>query len=165
MSAPSIFAYVDGIPTKGCWVNLDETTTYDDVKEDLIHCGFCDEDYDGDILIADAEYLASAFLGDHGSFDFARFREFAALDADADAIMAYIDNYGLEGAEPEDFKERYRGEFDSKEDFAQEFFDDIHGKTILEAEQAGLRIDWEATARDLFTDGFTFIDGHVFSDV
>ncbi|HGC2578998.1 TPA: antirestriction protein ArdA, partial [Escherichia coli] len=53
------------------------------------------------------------------------------------------------------------GEADSEEAFAVEFASDT-GLLAGVPETVALYFDYEAYARDLFLDSFTFIDGHVF---
>ncbi|OZT47731.1 hypothetical protein CH230_25530, partial [Salmonella enterica subsp. enterica serovar Heidelberg] len=53
------------------------------------------------------------------------------------------------------------GEADSEEGFAVEFDSDT-GLLADVPETVALYFDYEAYARDLFLDSFTFLDGHVF---
>ncbi len=59
------------------------------------------------------------------------------------------------------FRDAWWGEADSEEAFAVEFASDT-GLLADVPETVALYFDYEAYARDLFLDSFTFIDGHVF---
>lgn len=59
------------------------------------------------------------------------------------------------------FRDAWWGEADSEEAFAVEFVSDA-GLLADVPETVALYFDYEAYARDLFLDSFTFIDGHVF---
>nr|QID21766.1 hypothetical protein pSFE199_00058 [Escherichia coli] len=59
------------------------------------------------------------------------------------------------------FRDARWGEADSEEAFAVEFASDT-GLLADVPETVALYFDYEAYARDLFPDSFTFIDGHVF---
>ena len=95
------FWYVDGEPTKGKWIDMDCIDSTDEVLEELAEAGFIprDEDgepeYGGDLLVADAEDLAKAFLGRHGTFDlddFVEARDHCSRNhVDEDAVVAYMD--------------------------------------------------------------------------
>ncbi|ELW7001333.1 antirestriction protein ArdA [Escherichia coli] len=61
----------------------------------------------------------------------------------------------------EGFRDAWWGEADSEEAFAVEFVSDT-GLLADVPETVALYFDYEAYARDLFQDSFTFIDGHVF---
>ncbi len=58
------------------------------------------------------------------------------------------------------FRDAWWGEADSEEAFAVEFASDT-GLLADVPETVALYFDYEAYARDLFLDSFTFIDGHV----
>ncbi|CCK04535.1 Antirestriction protein ArdA [Cronobacter sakazakii 701] len=62
-----------------------------------------------------------------------------------------------------DFDDAYRGEAESEEDFAQQHVEDCG---LLSEVPDTLRsyFDYEAYARDLFSGGYVFHDGHVFSN-
>jgi antirestriction protein len=74
---------------------------------------------------------------------------------DADAFAAYCSHVGADFKEDtiSDFEEAYNGEWDSREDFAQELADDL-GLVPDEQPWPLSYIDWERAARDLFMDYF-----------
>ena len=76
------------------------------------------------------------------------------------ALDAFTEHYGS-GYTLEDAKERFQGEWDSEEEFAEHLVDDCYGDM---PEFARRYFDMEQFARDLFNFDYTFIDGYVFSD-
>jgi antirestriction protein len=80
------------------------------------------------------------------------------LAEDGAAFAAYCRYYGSD-ATPEDFSERYIGQYESEEDFVYEQWQEC-GK-LAQLEQAGISenyIDWEAIARDWFIDSYHSVD-------
>lgn len=79
-----------------------------------------------------------------------------------EAWQAYCDYFGKDYATESDFQDKYQGEWKSELAFAENIAD----KTILcESDNETLKryFDYESFSRDLFLDGYTFIDGHVFT--
>lgn len=76
----------------------------------------------------------------------------SAVKAFSEAVSD--DFFGFEGA--------YLGIFDSEEDFAMQYAEDVSLLSDV-PESLKMYFDWEAFARDLFIDGYTMEDGHVFS--
>lgn len=166
----SAFFYVDGIPTKGLWVDVEDVSDTDDVLKLLADAGHVptDEDgepvYDGDLLVADTEgKLAEQFLGKYGSFDLADLKE--CMDDcddnnwDYDAAAVYI---GWAGSwSKSNFEDAYNGEWESEAAFAENLFDECYLHEVPDF--AKNYIDYEKFARDLFRGGdYTFEDGYVF---
>ena len=169
------FYYVDGIPTKGLWIDLDSTTDEDDIKEILADAGFIprneddEPEYDGDLLVADAEGdIAPAFLSRYGTFDLDEFREVvdylessAGRHVPSEAVRAYLDHFCNGSWNQRGFEEAYSGEADSEVAFTEQWVDEVG---LLENVSDDLKsyFDYEAYARDLFINDFTFLDGYVF---
>lgn len=163
------FFYVDGIPTKGKWIDLEDVTDTDDVLRELADAGHVPTDddgdpvYGGDLLVADTDgKLAAQFLGKYGSFDLSGAKE-CMDDCDSrrwdyDAAAAYIGHFGTWSRSG--FGDAFRGEWDSEQAYAEEFFDEHYLSEVPDSVKA--YIDYEKFARDLFLDGFTFEDGYVF---
>ena len=63
----------------------------------------------------------------------------------------------------ESFEDRYIGKYDSEEDFAEYLANEMYDFERMIGRLAYC-IDYEAYARDLFSDGYTFEDGYVFID-
>ncbi len=160
-----IFFYAGMNPTNGIWIDGDDIENMGDVYEQLESAGIIKSGFEGDILAADAEGLALGFIGKYGSFDIEKFAEFRDAEGEDDAKLAFINWIDEAEQDVSIFKEAYIAKFDSEEEFAQHWIDETHGDAIKEAEQAGLHIDWEGTARDLFIDGFVYVDGHVFRNI
>jgi antirestriction protein len=95
-------------------------------------------------------------IDEHESID--RVVEIAQnIEEHGEAFAAYLEHYNLEDID--DFEERYQGCYKSKQDFAEEYYDEA-GMTD-QIEKAGLKscyIDFEMIARDMFIDGYTGID-------
>lgn len=72
------------------------------------------------------------------------------IEEHGDAYVAYANNIGLDYATVEGFEESYRGEYDSKLDFATELFDECMDVPNHLANY----IDYEKYANDLFMNGF-----------
>ena len=163
------FWYVDGEPTKGKWIDMDGIDSTDEVLEELAEAGLIprdedgDPEYGGDLLVADAEGLAKAFLGRYGGFDLDDFVEArdhcASGHVDEDAVIAYIDYAG--SWSKSDFEESYNGTADSEAEFAEQFADDIG---LLESVPENLRyyFDFEKYGRDLFINDYYLNNGYVF---
>ena len=49
------FFYVEGIPTHGIWLALDDVDSWSDIHDALQGAGLIGENYGGDILVADVE--------------------------------------------------------------------------------------------------------------
>lgn len=72
-----------------------------------------------------------------------------------EAVDAFIECFGKDDLEG--FRDSYYGEYDSEEDFAEQFYDDL-GETV----PYGLVIDWEATWNCYLRGDFYYEDGFVF---
>lgn len=157
MTEDGIFAYTGNVPTNGCWVDLDEYTSWDDIKLALRSMGRSAYD---EILVADADGLAKKFLSRHDCFDLDGYLACANAEGDPDAKAAFIEHFGEWDAEA--FEDAFVGTADHPVDFTQSWFDEMHGDAIRQAEEAGLHIDWDTTAYALFINDFYFDDGYVF---
>jgi antirestriction protein len=135
------------------------------------------------------------FLSDYEGFgdaigEYTPFEQVAALGAaieeHGEAFLAFL-HLGRHGDDTDmddlvlDFEDKYRGEWDSEEEFAQDHVAEV-GWSGVPAHELVMRgawgdetkvnvfeelssyLDWEAIARDLFINDFTMVDGHVFFD-
>lgn len=167
------FFYVDGIPTKGIWIDLDDVSDWDDVRElladaNLIKRNEDDEpEYGGDILVADLEgdlprcFYSSQF--DH--FDLAAYADCrdecdGRYNIDHDAAAAYISWTGAWSRSG--FEDAYRGKYDSEVDCAEAFLEES-GELDSIPKHLQCYFDYEAYARDLFINDLYSVDGHVFN--
>jgi len=163
------FYYVDGTPTKGKWIDLEFIDNTDEILEELataniIHRNEDGElEYGGDLLVSDVDGdLVSAFHGKYDTFnldDFTDARDRLKSDDEMEAAAKWIDYCGT--WDYSDFRDNYRGHYDSEQDFAQELEEETGSLSDVPEHLRGY-IDWESYARDLFTNGYVFLDGYVF---
>lgn len=160
------FYYVDGDPLKGQWIDLTDINDLDDVREVLADGGWIprdadgEADYDGDFLVADTEgELADCFYGRYGSFDLAGFIEARDSGHDHEAVAAFITLFDVWSER--DFSGNYHGQYDSPEDYAQQYIDDCG---LLDSLPENLRyyFDYEKFARDMMINDITEHNGHYF---
>jgi len=159
------FFYVDGIPTKGAWLELDALNSWHTVREALADRIHISKSYDGDIMVADIEGAVAerCYSSSLDAFDLPRFHEIreeiTRQSLDAAAVAAFIGWYGAWDCNA--FENAYMGAYDSQEAFAEQYLED---SGILSEIPDALRyyIDVASFARDLFIDGYHFEDGFVF---
>lgn len=60
----------------------------------------------------------------------------------------------------QDYESAYLGEYDSEAEYAEELFNEIYSCEIPPHLMS--YIDFDAYARDIFSDGYTYCDGYVF---
>ena len=151
------FFYIDGIPTKGDWVDLDEVTTWEDVAH-ILSAKFPSSGFEfEEILCADVEGLPRHFYSSNcdgfSMTEWADFKEqLSGTHLEAKVIDAYLDHQG--GIDDiSDIEEAYAGEYDSWEDFAYEL---LESTGDLEQIPESLRsyFDYEKFGRDLSYDYF-----------
>lgn len=156
------FFYIDGIPSKGLWVPLDDVTEWQQVQ-DKMQAAYPAADVD-ELLCSDIEGLPKYFYASNcDSFsmsEWAAFKEDQAAypDLDEGVIAAYFENCGVSPLS--EVEEAYQGEHDSDEAFADEY---LESTGMLEEIPENLRcyFDTEAFARDMMYDYFAN-DGHYF---
>ena len=156
------FFYIDGIPTKGLWVKLDEVTEWEQVTEKL-QAAFPDADMD-EILCADVEGLAKHFYSSNcDGFSMQAWalyqedREFYP-DLTDEVIDAYFMNCGV--SDLSDVEDAYQGEYSDDEAFADEYLEST-GMLSEIPESLRYYFDTEKFARDMMMDYFSN-DGHYF---
>lgn len=153
----SAFFYVDGIPTKGTWIDLEFIEGWHGVVEALAEAGFSNPD---EILCADAEGLARAFLSRYDGFDLLGYiecRDSCEWASEA-AKAAYIECFG--SWEAQGFEDAYSGEWDSDIALADDFIDST-GMLAEMPENFRCYFDTTAFARDLMMD-YSEFGGHYF---
>jgi antirestriction protein len=158
------FFYIDGIPTKGDWVDLDEVTTWEDVAH-ILSAKFPSSSFE-EILCADIEGLPRHFYTSNcDSFSMTEWADFKeqleATHLDAEVIDAYLDNLGaFGGVDITDIEDAYYGEFDDFTEFAYHIVEEtgeLDGLPI----QLRNYFDYEKYGRDLSHDFFES-NGHFF---
>lgn len=122
------FFYVDGIPTKGLWIDLENIGAWEDIQEILSQAY---PDWDGDeVLCADIEGLPEIFYSsscDGFSLDaWVEFwEEVKASHLDIEVIQAYADNASSwEDVTISNIEDSYYGQYDSDADFAENYAED-----------------------------------------
>ena len=168
------FYYVDGIPTKGLWVDLDMVEDTDGVLELLAEGGFIprnedeEPDYDGDLLVADIEGdLVKCFYSSSvDGLDLAEFievRDYCAGDEEKEeAVAAFIDNMSSGSFSKDDFESSYCGKWNSEEEYAENLVEEL-GYLDEMPENLRYYFDYSKFAYDLFINDCYFVDGHVFN--
>ena len=138
------FFYIDGIPTKGVWVDLLPVRSWDDVREAL-EVQFPETEID-EILMADyeGEILKPFYSSSCDAFSMSEWADFAEdLDGthlDMEVIEAYCSNFFYASDITIDkIEEAYFGEAESDKAFAEQF-----------AEETGLLSDVPQTVRYYF---------------
>ena len=153
----------------GEWIDLDidadEVMT--EIKAMLARSPMAEIEACEEWAIHDYENFYGITIAEYESLD--RVVELAQkLEEHGEAFAAFLEHYSFEDID--DFEDRYRGCYKSKEDFAEEYYEE--SGMIKQIEAIGLQsmyIDFDAIARDMFIDGYSGIDrGHetlyVFSD-
>jgi hypothetical protein len=166
------FFYIDGIPTKGAWLDLEYLSDFDEVLEALANDGLIlrNEDdepqYDGDVLVSDIEGdLPRAFYTSSiDAFDLSGFVE-CRDDCDRnridyDAAAAYLD-WSNGPWSLDSFQDAYRGKADDETKFAEDWLEET-GQLDEIPEHLRFYFDYEAFARDLFINDFYLHNGYVF---
>ena len=162
LSTDRAFFYIDGIPTKGRWIDLDDANSWEDIHLALQAEGLTNEEYGGDVLVADIEGdLARCFYSSSFDlFDLTRYvearDEIESNDMDRGAVAAFIDWRG--DFNVDDFRDAYMGQYDSEEAFAEQLVDDC-GMLADVPENVARYFDMEAFARDLFMGDYYMDDG------
>jgi hypothetical protein len=99
-----------------------------------------------------------AFIEEHGNDNFIQYYEEYCKqgeDYSYDAVDAFVDEFGMECIEH--FTDAYYGEYDSEEQFAEQFTVDVYGEPAVH-----LVVDWSATWESNLRYDFTFNNGYVF---
>ena len=144
----------------GMWLDLTTFASYEDFCE---VCRFLHRDEaDPELMFQDMENFPDAWYNESGldedTFDL--ILQYADLDDDERrAFDAYIENKGS-GRDAEvfdDFRDKYVGEFDSEEEFAEHIADEC-GMLDKVPESIKQYFNYERFARDLFASDYDFFD-------
>jgi len=103
---------------------------------------------------------ALKFIDEHSEEDFVTFYDdyiSAGENLGYDVVDAFIEYHG-DVSYVEYAEEAYRGHYNSEEDFAEEFYNDVYGEV-----PSFLVVDWQATWDQNLRYDFDFVDGYVFS--
>lgn len=159
------FFYIDGIPTKGLWVDLDEVEGWNTV-ETLLAAKYPNSFID-EILCADIEGIGKHFYASNCDFfSMTEWLEFLEsienTHLDIEAISAYFECFGKYGdIDISSIDDQYYGQYDNWEEFVYQFVDDT---CLLEGIPDSLQsyFDYEKYGRDLSYDFSISDSGHVF---
>lgn len=111
--------------------------------------------------LTDASYAQDdmvAFIEEYGNDNFIQFYEEYVENGENycyEAVDAFIDEFGIENIEH--FTDAYYGQYDSEEQFAEQYTGDVYGEP-----PAHLVVDWSATWNCNLRYDYTFNDGYVF---
>ena len=132
----------------GWWIDLDPSMTGDDIREAIAA-----------MLAASPEPVAEEWAI-HDYDEMPNLGEWPDLDTVAqvargiaehgDPYRAWCENQHYQTTDPDDFLDQYRGEYDSEQDYAEQFVDDVYTEEQLG--ELAAYIDYERYARDLFFD-------------
>ena len=145
----------------GAWLELDMFDSYEEFYEicTLLH----DDEEDPEFMFQDYQGFPSEWYDESDmeeSFD--KIMDYCRLTEDQrEAFDAFYECYGDD--DMAHFEERFKGSYDSEEDFAQEIISECYDLDRMMGSLSSY-FDYEAYARDLFMTDFTFWDGYVFSD-
>lgn len=107
------------------------------------------------------------FIADFGEDAFTKgfythWSELTEHGSDNDAIIAFVDYWGIEDIEQ--FEDKYIGQYDSEKSFAKEYFCEQYGLDDLSrAIESGVVVDWEATWQCNLRHDFLYLDGYIFN--
>ena len=113
-----------------------------------------------DELVADNYALDDIveFIEENGNDNFVEYYEEYCENGENysyDAVDAFVDEFGIECIAH--FTDAYYGQYDSEEEFAEQFTGDVYGEP-----PAHLVVDWTATWESNLRYDFSFNDGYVF---
>ena len=112
--------------------------------------------------LTDARYAQDdrvAFIEEYGNDNFIQFYEEYVENGENycyEAVDAFIDEFGIENIEH--FTDAYYGQYDSEEQFAEQYTGDVYGEP-----PSHLVIDWQQTWETNLRYDFAFSDGFVFN--
>lgn len=142
----------------GAWIELDGM----DEEEFLEACAALHSDeVDPEYMLQDHESIPAALFSESGLDS--DFWDYVSFDDnnDGEAKAAYVNNH--HAWNESDFEKTFQGAFETKLDFVYEI---VESSGMLDDVPEVLKryFDYEAYGRDLFCDGYSLVDGFVFSD-
>ena len=111
--------------------------------------------------LTDARYAQDdmvAFIEEYGNDNFIQFYEEYVENGeeyDYDVVDVFVEEFGIQNIEH--FQDAYNGQYDSEEEFAEQYTNDVYGEP-----PAHLVIDWQQTWATNLSYDFTFADGYIF---
>jgi antirestriction protein len=162
MNTPAIFvgtyAKYNSGSNYGAWVDL---TEFGSIAEFCEYCGKLHEDEDEpEFMFQDYEYIPEGYISEcHLNPAIFDVLEEIRDSKDYEDFCNFVSHFGKD-ATVERFREAFIGHYDSEIDFAYEL---VEQTTTKDVSEFFLRyFDYKAYARDLFLDGYVFIDGIVY---
>ena len=147
----------------GKWMDLSDYSDKNDFYEACAELHKDEED--PELMFQDWENIPDRFIGESWISE----KVWDIINADIqnwDAFEVFMDFYSGNYEEISDlvskFDDRYQGEWDSEEDFAEQLFDECYAHDI--PENLRYYIDYEKFARDLFMGDYYYENGFVFSN-
>lgn len=144
----------------GMWVDLVACGDYDTFME-VCRKLHADEE-DPEFMFQDYENFPGKWYSESGIDEdtFDKIMAYAELDEEKqEAYEEYLASYDDESIEA--FNERYKGRFDSKEDFAEYYVNEIYNLDEMMGHLASY-FDYERYAHELFTTDFYYSNHYVF---
>lgn len=169
---------------RGLEILLKDLDYWDDVEDLLKKYYGDDEEEELEVKILEVEGINDDRIYKEGSNEidesfFVVKEAFDEVDEDNhEAFEAYINNYlcnpwSADTGDASKFKDRYKGQYYSEKDFAEELMNECYGEEIEKVENISpyFYFDLDMFARDLFISDYTYVDnevigkpGFVFSD-
>lgn len=149
----------------GLWIDITDFSDKSEFLEDVtVKLGVLDEK---GLIYIDWDEQANKFINESVIYD-SIFELLNYINENKhlkEPIFKYIDNLWSGNIDNfsdfiESFECRYRGEYDSEKDFAEEIFDQFDHKEIPDIYT--MYFDIDAFSRDIFINDYVFIDGYVF---
>ena len=101
------------------------------------------------------------FISEHGNDNFVEYYEEYCENGENysyDAVDAFVEEFGIECIPH--FTDSYYGEYDSEEDFAEQFVTDVYN---FNTENTPVIVDWQQTWECNLRYDFAFNSGYVFN--
>ena len=159
------YAKYAGGSIEGAWLNISD---YDSKKDFLEACRELHEDEEEpEFMFQDWENIPSELISENYISSLIFKLKNSLLVDEEEPFVAWVGEYsdwkdvwGDHDKAVEIFRDQYCGEWDSETAYAEQLFDELYSHEI----PAFMRtyIDFEAFARDLFMDGYSYVDGYVF---
>lgn len=157
----SLSDYNNGI-LHGVWITLDSSTDKGEIYDEITKMldasptakkyGELAEEY----AIHDFEGFPECLCEEYQDFD-TLLNFIAKYEEHGEAWVAYLEYYGEQWATQEDFEDRFAGEYESEEDYAEQYVEDT-GMLSEVPDQLKYYFDMEKFARDMFINDVTGVE-------
>lgn len=141
----------------GKWFDLSDFSDKDEFIKACLEL-HSDED-DPELMFQDWENIPDCYISESDIGE--EFWDVLNSDVDFDAFTAFIEMRG--SGNISDFEDAFIGKYDSEEDFAEQFFDELYLHEI--PDHLRNYIDYKSFARDIFCGDYYFVDGYVFQNI